>query len=86
MSAFDRCDEALELGVVETVDSGDPGFMSFGVVLPIDDDDDLFSLLTCVGVCDKFSVELCALLEPETFCWARRSCLRNLARRFWNQT
>lgn len=29
-----------------------------------------------------FEVEL----WPDDFCWLRRSCLRNFARRFWNQT
>lgn len=72
ISPFEWWDEALEFGVVETLDSGEPGFISFGVVFPavwpsvfIDDgSDELFT----------------------AFCCAWRSCFRNFALRFWNQT
>lgn len=67
------CDEdVLELGVVETAESGDPGLTSFGVVLPFD----LLSDLTLPESEELF----------ETFCWASLSCFRNFARLFWNQT
>lgn len=78
MSPIEWCDDALEFGVVDTVDIGEPGFMSFGVVLPALADDDLPS--------DLISEPLSLVLLLVTFCWARRSCLRNLARRFWNHT
>lgn len=67
---FEWCDDAVEFGVVDTVDIGEPGRISFGVVLPAD----LLSVL----------INESELLD--TFCWASRSCFRNLARRFWNQT
>lgn len=71
MSPLEWCDDALEFGVVDTVEFGDPGFMSFGVVFPIDLLSDLMGE---------------SAVEFVTFCCARRSCFRNLARRFWNQT
>lgn len=63
---FEWCDDAVEFGVVDTADIGEPGRMSFGVVLPAD----LLSVL----------ISESELLD--TFCWAIRSCLRNFARRF----
>lgn len=71
ISPLEWCEDALEFGVVDTVEFGEPGFMSFGVKLP----SDLLSDL--IGESDD---------ELVTFCWAKRSCFRNLARRFWNQT
>lgn len=67
MSPFEWCDEALEFGVVDTVELGEPGLISFGVVFPTDFPSDF------IGESDDVFV---------TFCCARRSCLRNLARRF----
>lgn len=79
ISPIEWCDEALELGVVDTADMGEPGFMSLGVVFPqFPPDDVLPSDFICELVSDD---ELLV-----TFCWASRSCLRNLALRFWNQT
>ena len=75
ISPLDWCDDALEFGVVETVDKGEPGLMSLGVVFPAD----FCSLLT-----DVF--ESCVLLLLDTFCWAIRSCFLNFALRFWNHT
>lgn len=74
ISLFDWCDDdALELGVVETFDSGEPGLISFGV--PFNELDLLLSLLTCVVT---FSFDV--LFDPcVTFCCANRSCLRNFA-------
>lgn len=71
MSPFEWWDEALELGVVEMVEFGEPGLMSFGVVFPTDFPSDLIDESDDVFV---------------TFCCAKRSCFRNFARRFWNQT
>lgn len=71
MSPFEWCDEALEFGVVDTVELGDPGLISFGVVFPTDLPSDL------IGESDDVLV---------TFCCAKRSCFLNFARRFWNQT
>lgn len=71
MSPFEWWDEALEFGVVDTVEFGEPGLISFGVVLPTDFPSDL------IGESDVVFV---------TFCCARRSCLRNFARLFWNHT
>lgn len=67
---FEWCDDAVEFGVVDTVEIGEPGRPSFGVVSPAD----LLSVF---------------ITESElfvAFCWAKRSCLRNFARRFWNHT
>lgn len=68
----------LEFGVVEIPECGEPGFMSLlprlDLVLPL-----LSALM--LGWVLAPSLELL-----EVFCWANRSCLRNFARRFWNQT
>lgn len=72
ISLFDWWDDALEFGVVETLDrGGELGLVSFDVP-------DLLSLFTCA-----ISPELELLV---TFCWANLSCLRNFARLFWNHT
>lgn len=68
ISPFEWWDEALEFGVVDTVEIGEPGFMSFGVVFPVDLPSDL------IGESDDVLFV--------TFCCANRSCLRNLARLF----
>lgn len=65
MSPFEWCDEALEFGVVDTVEFGEPGLISLGVVFPTDFPSDLI---------DESDVVFVA------FCCAKRSCLRNLAR------
>lgn len=67
MSPFEWWDEALEFGVVDTVEFGEPGLISFGVVLPTDFPSDL------IGESDVVFV---------TFCCANRSCFLNLARIF----
>lgn len=81
MSPFeDWWDEilVLELGVVETPEWGDPGLISLVLILdlvvPLDSD----LTLLCVFVPSE------ELLEA--FCCAKRSCLRNFALLFWNQT
>uniref|UniRef100_A0A182QNL8 Uncharacterized protein n=1 Tax=Anopheles farauti TaxID=69004 RepID=A0A182QNL8_9DIPT len=94
ISPFDWWEEALELGVVDRVVTdrqGEPGgLMSFGVVLPPFTDD--FSLpgppllLLPLLLLLLVLLLLLLLLLLDTFCCAMRSCLRNLARRFWNQT
>ena len=71
--SLDWCDDALEFGVVETLDKGELGLMSFV-------DPDFVSHFTCVS---ESLVELELLL---TFCCANLSCFRNFARRFWNHT
>ena len=71
--SLDWCDDALEFGVVETLDKGELGLMSFI-------DPDFVSHFTCVS---ESLVELELLL---TFCCANLSCFRNFARRFWNHT
>lgn len=76
MSPFEWWEEALEFGVVDTVEIGEPGFMSFGVELPPPPPLPDFPSLFIWESDDEF----------DTFCWAKRSCLRNFARRFWNQT
>lgn len=91
MSPFDWWEEALELGVVDTLESGEPGLMSLGVVLPAATPpfEDFCSLLTddeSAPLLLLLLVLLLLLLLLETFCWAIRSCFRNFARRFWNQT
>lgn len=78
ISPFEWCDEALELGVVETVEIGEPGLISFGVVFPP-------PLLLLPDFPSALICESEELLLV-TFCWASRSCLRNFARLFWNQT
>lgn len=77
MSPFDWWDDALELGVVDIVDNGEPGFISFGVVLPVNEPFPLFSCLIPSGD---------VVLLFVTFCCASRSCFLNFALRFWNQT
>lgn len=72
MSPFEWCEDALEFGVVDRLDIGDPGFVSLDVGFSVD--------LPSVFIDE--SVEW--LLD--IFCWDSRSCFRNLARRFWNQT
>lgn len=82
----DGCDEALELGVVDTVDMGELGLMMslIGVVLPpwffISSFTLLLLLLLLLG-CSEEEFEWFV-----TFCCAIRSCFRNFARRFWNHT
>lgn len=61
MSPFEWCDEALEFGVVDTVEFGEPGFISFGVVFPTDLPSDL------IGESDDVF---------DTFCWANRSLMK----------
>lgn len=82
----DGCDEAFEFGVVEMVDMGELGLIMslIGVVFPppwpfISNLTLLLLLLLLWCSDDEFE-------WLDTFCWAIRSCFRNLARRFWNQT
>lgn len=72
MSPFEWWDDALELGVVEIFDMGEPGFMSFGVEFPV--------LCPSVFIDDESDPLL------DDFCCAWRSCFRNFARLFWNHT
>lgn len=83
----DGCDEAFEVGVVDTVDMGELGLMMslIGVVFPpwffISSFTLLLLLLLLLLWCSEEELEWFV-----TFCWAIRSCFRNLARRFWNHT
>lgn len=78
------CEEdVFELGVVDTVDVGELGLMMslIGVVLPPWFFISSLILLLLLLWCSDEEFEWLV-----TFCWAIRSCFRNFARRFWNQT
>lgn len=78
----DWCEDTLafELGVVEMPEWGDPGLTaSFPPKFDLDEALPSAFMLVCVPGLSK-------LLLLDAFCCARRSCLRNLARLFWNQT
>lgn len=70
----------MELGVVEMPEWGEPGFTSLPTRL------DVFDVTLFSALMLDWEPGLSDELLLVAFCWAKRSCFRNFALRFWNHT